>query len=485
MPVNLTNPILQRRRTQIRLAQRAYRERKETTISELEKRVAALNEVIGEMNQTFLDYNAKAISSGILSWNSTLGGELKEATERFLHLAKAANLDASGDDNEQSLQESHQETERETTQSQPPVDQHERNWMDPTVEIPQRYQTTTSADMWGYDFTYDNSAPREIQSTDNSEHAVSLSYKPCLRSGWNWMDQADDAAVLTKQQDWLPSISRTLKSPHTYSFQETTFARRLYRAGFERVYCLLRDPSVPQEVVQRKLRFTFAAGQDHKTIERNILNILSRNSREPLLYWEYPEPCRTRPSHHPFGPLTEEEAHLLSAQELARIANIDGTWFDPDDVERYFKEKGLHLNGSSSLVEMEVDDSLPPLAMDAVGNSPQSISTESFENTPSPVNFTDGGISLFGMSNNASMPSGDTSCSGFPLSSSHNVALDFTASQPPYQTAKAVPDAPLSQAGLFSGLFNFDFTPGKRRVTVNVDKLVDSKCMVRCSDIFS
>ena len=430
------------------------------------------------MNQTFLDYNAKAISSGILTWNSTLGTELKEATERFLHLAKAANLDANGDDNEQSLIESHQETECETTQSQPPMDQHERNWMDPVVETPQRYhQTTTSADLMGYDFTYDDLALREVPSTDNLEHAASPSSKPCLQSGWTWMDQADDATTLTKQQNWLPSISKTLKSPHTYSFQETTFARRLYRAGFERVYCLLRDPSVPQEVVQRKLRFTFAAGQDHKTIERNILNILSRNTREPLLYWEYPEPCRSRPSCHPFGPLTEEEAHLLSAQELARIANIDGTWFDPDDVERYLKAKGLHLNGSSSLVEMEVDDSLPSLTMDAVGNSPQSISTESFENTPSPANFTDAGMSFFGMSNKASIPSRDTSCSGFPLSSSHDVALDLAAPRLPYQTAKAVPNAPMFQAGLFSSLFDFDFTPGKRRVTVNVDKLVDSKCV--------
>ena len=65
----------QRRRTQIRLAQRAYRQRKETTIAGLNKRVASLEQTIDDMNKIFLDFNDRAIASGIQNWKPALAGE--------------------------------------------------------------------------------------------------------------------------------------------------------------------------------------------------------------------------------------------------------------------------------------------------------------------------------------------------------------------------------------------------------------------------
>ena len=46
----------QRRRTQIRMAQRAYRQRKESTLDELRKRVSDLTNTIELMNKSFLDF---------------------------------------------------------------------------------------------------------------------------------------------------------------------------------------------------------------------------------------------------------------------------------------------------------------------------------------------------------------------------------------------------------------------------------------------
>ena len=468
---------LQRRRTQIRLAQRAYRERKETTISDLEKRVSTLNDIIGEMNQTFLDYNAKAISCGILTWNSTLGDQLKEATERFLHLAKIANPDANGNDSEHSLQESLQEAEHETTQAQLPMGQPEDNWMDPVVETPQRYLASTSEDMLGYSFTYEDLA------SNTSGLTTSPSFEPYPQSGLRsefdtWPPRSDNTNALTKQPDWLPSLGMSIKPPSTYSFQETTLARRLYRAAFEQVYSLLRDPYVPREVLQRKLRFTFGSGQDPKTVERRVLDVLLRNAREPLEYWEFPDPVSQQNfNRHPFGPFTEAEARKFSAQQLARLARIDGTWLDPNDVEQYLKSKGLRVNGSSSLVEMEIDDSLPPLTADVVENSPQSISIDSLEGTPSPEAFIDPGINFFGTSQNQFFESTDTSFSGFPHSVPQEVAIQYADLKPQTISPKDVKGVSMYQNGLFSSLLDFDFTPGKRKVIVNVDKLVQSKCI--------
>lgn len=45
-----------RRRTQIRMAQRAYRQRKESTLEELRKRVSELTNTIELMNKAFLDH---------------------------------------------------------------------------------------------------------------------------------------------------------------------------------------------------------------------------------------------------------------------------------------------------------------------------------------------------------------------------------------------------------------------------------------------
>ena len=84
----------ERRRTQIRLAQRTYRQRKEDTISDLTNRVNALEQTIDNMNKTFLEFNDSAIASGIQNWEPNLAEHLRLTLERFLSLARTS---ASGD----------------------------------------------------------------------------------------------------------------------------------------------------------------------------------------------------------------------------------------------------------------------------------------------------------------------------------------------------------------------------------------------------
>jgi hypothetical protein len=83
--------ISQRRRTQIRLAQRAYRQRKETTIASLKKQRSQLHGIINEMNKTFLHYNESIAQSGVLQLNSGLAGEIKKMNEEIANCVKTAN----------------------------------------------------------------------------------------------------------------------------------------------------------------------------------------------------------------------------------------------------------------------------------------------------------------------------------------------------------------------------------------------------------
>jgi hypothetical protein len=95
----LTTP--QRRRTQIRLAQRAYRQRKETTISSLKQQGSQLHSIIEQMNKTFLRFNDAVLKSGLLQLNTGLARELKHATETFTSLAKTASeYEAADEDGE-------------------------------------------------------------------------------------------------------------------------------------------------------------------------------------------------------------------------------------------------------------------------------------------------------------------------------------------------------------------------------------------------
>jgi hypothetical protein len=96
--VNWGLTLPQRRRTQIRLAQRAYRQRKETTISSLTNQSTQLHSIIEQMNKTFVRLHDSTLKSGLLQLNPSLARELKHATETFTTLAKAANEIEAGDD---------------------------------------------------------------------------------------------------------------------------------------------------------------------------------------------------------------------------------------------------------------------------------------------------------------------------------------------------------------------------------------------------
>ncbi|KAF3913806.1 hypothetical protein ABW21_db0200953 [Orbilia brochopaga] len=78
----------ERRRTQIRLAQRAYRQRKETTIASLKTRVEELESTIETMLNTFFEIHDSAIEHKVIEAHPQFGRTLRSATEKILALSK-------------------------------------------------------------------------------------------------------------------------------------------------------------------------------------------------------------------------------------------------------------------------------------------------------------------------------------------------------------------------------------------------------------
>ncbi|KAI8933677.1 hypothetical protein NX059_009395 [Plenodomus lindquistii] len=108
-----------RRRTQIRLAQRAYRQRKETTIASLKNQSSQLHSIIEQMNKIFGRLNESAIKSGLLQLNPELAQEFKHVAETFSGLVKTASEGQYDGDEEQldageNPVESHEERRRRT-----------------------------------------------------------------------------------------------------------------------------------------------------------------------------------------------------------------------------------------------------------------------------------------------------------------------------------------------------------------------------------
>ncbi|KAL1889141.1 hypothetical protein Sste5346_009089 [Sporothrix stenoceras] len=89
-----------RRRTQIRLAQRAYRSRKEKAIVSLEKRVNSLKEANEAMSNAFMNLHDFAVGRGLLDQHPDLAQQLRQTTEVFLEMARQSSADEEMEDHE-------------------------------------------------------------------------------------------------------------------------------------------------------------------------------------------------------------------------------------------------------------------------------------------------------------------------------------------------------------------------------------------------
>jgi GAF domain-containing protein len=224
-----------RRRTQIRLAQRAYRHRKETTISALKQQVAALQATIEQMNKTFLDLHDNLIEAGITTSHVRVARQLKMATQEFVSLAKIAE----------------EENDNEATKI-----------AEITGNGNGAHENRFEAEPDSHSINAEQqSSPRDSLANDAGVEElplVSHTYPYIEHSSWgiNTDTMSFRADVPEPQIDiekllgekarhaaavLFPSsaIEYPLSSPagkngsYTYSFQETNFSRRLHRRSLE------------------------------------------------------------------------------------------------------------------------------------------------------------------------------------------------------------------------------------------------------------
>ncbi|CAI6339731.1 unnamed protein product [Periconia digitata] len=340
-----------RRRTQIRLAQRAYRQRKETTIASLQEKNARLQAIITQMNKLVTEFDTAAAKSSVLQLDTNLTTHLKQITGHFAALVKSASENSvDGDDdmaesmidattNGQDAPESRSQEQQHVLPAQPNSENRmDIGWgysteMADAVPRSGNWESTQAVHRSDKEFSKAPTAPNAPMYGDNNYTSRVL--RPPVRVGqvmdqaisWNSVQapergesnelpfgmvdvrqqeyssrtqssQAITAAILTPEttppSKRLPSpptlnilSTKPVRTACTYSHDETTFARRLSRAAFEAGYQLLSIAPQRPATINRVFRLWVP----HKSVDElleGFKGLLSRGIHEDLDSWESP-----------------------------------------------------------------------------------------------------------------------------------------------------------------------------------------------------
>ncbi|KAJ8069809.1 hypothetical protein OCU04_000224 [Sclerotinia nivalis] len=376
-----------RRRTQIRLAQRAYRHRKETTISSLEKQVQELRGTNEEMNNIFLNLYDFAISRGLLQREPEFGQQLQSTTERFLALAKQnASDDHLRDDGESPdniAHEPHIETKpsssrRSTQRSSPPI------------SLPEKPIVTETTNPWGgYIVSKDTSHGEERQTEYNQQgtkdpknfEVISRATEDNASFLFDYMNPQQYRAEIPSptidffSQNFYPDAQVPL--PPTHSYFEHSFARRMHRATMEVGYRLLTSPNAPKEKFQRVFGYCLRYETMENCVSR-FQKILNSSAKDTLQNWrapfvhlggagtyypnqrpdtdnEFMPKFRTGFSMGPFSAAFTPLLENISSDMKCTIPGFEGDFFDPNDVEGYLRGHGFDPYPAADYITGQID----------------------------------------------------------------------------------------------------------------------------------
>ncbi|KAK3303622.1 uncharacterized protein B0T15DRAFT_401491 [Chaetomium strumarium] len=332
-----------RRRTQIRLAQRAYRNRKENAIQTLEQRVQQLKDTNEEMSNAFMQLHDFALSNGLLDRIPEFGSQLRATTERFLSLAReASDDDAKDGDPKSDASNKHPECRPgsdgiQSTNSPPQSDNApptvttapgEKPTLfggliissEPTdfgsmtaavpISLSQQLPPSPTSNFNQYEVV-------TLPTPENASFSTFLSFPPDFGNSNNNTTSLESVFdQQNNQQQHLRPTSRTTAAPlapppppssstststsspspwnyapplpNTYAHTlESTFGRRLQRYTLERAFVLISLPHPPEHVVSRVFGFCLLF-ESRAAIRRRLRRVLGHDAQQNLSNWQFP-----------------------------------------------------------------------------------------------------------------------------------------------------------------------------------------------------
>ena len=387
------------------MAQRAYRQRKESTLDELRKRVSDLTTTLECMNQAFDSCRDRLVMAGLSEGQLD---ELSETALRFAsYMSNARNPGESHVDNLPEPAVSVSTTANKSSATKPLeemslVPKNVPSWIDEAT-LGQTGRRSQRPDIgMGYTMYMPETFDQMVENFSIPTMAQAM--QP--RSFDIPTNNTPQPNEITPPQRSL-SINSELDLPKTYSFHETTLGRRLHRACLEAAYHLLLDPVRKPHTYERVFKLSLLS-RDRVRMAAALKKVLARGLDDPLDFWEAPllhiggagthYPTRGRPfsanknrSKFHLGMIGPQMLNLLEDVVQARpatdisveVEGFEGTWFDPYDVEGYLESKGVTIDPSVSFVEAEITEpSAESSTVSSQSSARTSSANQSKTNTP-------------------------------------------------------------------------------------------------------
>ncbi|QKX54993.1 uncharacterized protein TRUGW13939_02083 [Talaromyces rugulosus] len=326
--LNKDDNAAERRRTQIRLAQRAYRSRKEATISSLNDRVSEIDSAVESMARSFASFHDKLINSELLESHPDLLRSLRGVAGKTVSLAQLSKREAifSG---EMSREEAEHGDSMDETQLVSGFGQHSTASQNSHI---------TEEGVLEYLASY---AATDTSSRSKPSNKVKGSHVPIFPTH---------------------TFNHTQLSP-TPHISINSFAHRLQRICWERGYQLLLDPFADPETLFRAFRFSFGSTSRERLLYR-FYRALNRGSYSGPDFRDSYSGIHRTPSGDLVPPqipksagswplqLAETLYSRRSVDGRLEYPGFDGEWLDANDVEDFLREQGIAVDARSSFVEI-------------------------------------------------------------------------------------------------------------------------------------
>ncbi|ETS78586.1 hypothetical protein PFICI_10648 [Pestalotiopsis fici W106-1] len=401
-----------RRRTQIRNAQRAYRDRKESAISTLEKEVDGLKEANEQMSSAYRKLFDLATRKGLLDGAPELSQQLMQLDA----LAKTAGMNSPKSEEEAESSDSARGRKSSNPSSVADAHTESHQQMQPQQHNPMQQL------MGGIMVTHEPSTlPSQMHSHPMPGapfHGMSMGYEiiaqPTSQNASFPQTLSYDQSTLFNT-NWMqaPAAWNTLSSPASYAPQEPQFSRRLQRTALQRAAKLISMKDPPPERLTRVFGFS-RLFETYEQIRDRLMACLDRTETEDLSYTGYPLQTvggagthfpemhaggpgnglnpKTFPEARPGRPASRApfsvgpfERHtemirrsLTSLADSMLFPGFDGVFWDPDEVDFYLKSNGVHIPARADYHVVEILD-------DAFAGPPPSLISQTETLSPSAV----------------------------------------------------------------------------------------------------
>ncbi|KAL2276418.1 hypothetical protein FJTKL_00866 [Diaporthe vaccinii] len=386
----------ERRRTQIRLAQRAYRSRKENAIQTLERRVQELQDNNEELSNVFLKLHDSAVNLGVLEQAPGFALELRAATEKILSLAKRSSEDGGQDEPTESSAAEQPSRQTNTENSGSPDVAEAQPVRNSTVPVWGGYMVANEAGTTIPDESMPlpsgammsvTQAPLgyEIVTMPTFENA---SFPFDLNPESPYPNILDPASMSTPA--YTLSTYSSLPLPQSMAFSEPTFGRRLQRNALELAYRLITMPDPPKHRYAEVFGFCMLFEPIDKIRERISLS-LERTASESLNWWQAPFWAAGGSGQHQLqqdtsgsggprvgnrgtvdqmkysfpggqfglGPfdakVSETRDRRIDPRMRIRLPGFEGDFYDPEEVEMYLQARGVAIQPGQDYLTTEVD----------------------------------------------------------------------------------------------------------------------------------